>query len=112
RAVEQGGRLAPGDVRLLYYKGVALVLANQNLVEADGLLQSYVATSPRRSDFPSHAAAQHWLGRLNESLGNLDAAAAAYRAALALEPDRKPSRDALTRLGATVPGRSRDHERF
>jgi tetratricopeptide (TPR) repeat protein len=110
--VEQGGRVAAGDVRLLYYKGVALVIANQTLVEADGLLRSYVTTSPRRSDFPSHAAAQHWLGRLNESLGNLDAAAAAYRAALALDPGRKPSRDALSRLEATGRERSRDHERF
>jgi tetratricopeptide (TPR) repeat protein len=111
-AVEQGSRVAPGDVRLLYYKGVALVLANQNLVEADGLLRTYLTTSPRRSDFPSHAAAEHWLGRLNECLGDIDAAEQAYRAALALEPGRKPSRDALSRLGASGLRRSRDHERF
>ena len=100
-AVEQAGRIAPGDVRLLYYKGVALVLAHQNLAEANGLLRSYVTTSPRRSDFPSHAAAEHWLGRVNEYLGNIDAAQDAYRAALALDPGRKPSRDALSRLRAT-----------
>jgi len=111
KAVEQGGRVAPGDVRLLYYKGVALLLANQTLVEADGLLRTYLTSSPRRSDFPSHAAAQHWLGRLNECLGNIDAAEAAYRAALALEPGRKPSRDALSRLRATGLRGSRAHER-
>jgi tetratricopeptide (TPR) repeat protein len=111
-AVEQAGRVAPGDVRLLYYRGVSLVLARQSLVDADGLLRSYVATSPRRSDFPSHAAAQNWRGRLNESLGNLGAAADAYRAALALEPGRKASRDALSRLAATDFRRSGDHERF
>ena len=111
-AVEQGGRIAPGDVRLLYYKGVALVLANRNLVEADSLLRAYLTTSPRRSDFPSHAAAEHWLGRLNESLGNIDAAEEAYRAALALDPGRKPSRDALSRLEATGLRGSRDRKRF
>ena len=111
-AVEQGGHVAPGDVRLLYYKGVALVLAKQNLLEADGFLRSYVATSPRRSDFPSHAAAQHWRGRLNESLGNVSAAADAYRTALALEPGRKASRDALSRLEAAGLRKSGDHERF
>jgi tetratricopeptide (TPR) repeat protein len=111
-AVEQGGRVAPGDVRLLYYKGVSLVLANQNLIEGDRLIRSYLAAAPRRSDFPSHAAAEHWLGRLNECLGNVDVAEQAYRAALALEPGRKPSREALSRLGATGLGRCRDHERF
>lgn len=107
-AVEQGRRVAPGDVRLLYYKGVALVLASQNLVEADGLFRAYLTNAPRRSDFPSHAAAQDWRGRLHERLGNIDAAAEAYRAALALDPGRKTSRDALSRLGAA--GR-RDHDR-
>jgi tetratricopeptide (TPR) repeat protein len=111
-AVEQGGRIAPADVRLLYYKGVALVLANRNLVEADRLLRTYLTNSPRRSDFPSHAAAEHWLGRLNESLGNVDAAEEAYRAALALDPGRKPSRDALSRLGATGLRGARDGKRF
>jgi tetratricopeptide (TPR) repeat protein len=104
-AVEQGSRVAPGDVRFLYYKGVALVLANQNPVEADRLLRAYLTTAARRSDFPSHASAEHWIGRLNESLGNIDAAEKAYRAALALEPGRKPSRDALSRLASTGPQR-------
>ena len=111
-AVEQARRVAPSEVRLLYYRGVSLVLAKQNLVDADGLLRSYIATSPRRSDFPSHAAALHWRGCLNESLGNIGAAADAYRAALALEPGRKASRDALSRLGTTGLRRSGEHERF
>jgi len=109
--VEQGWQVAPGDVRLLYYKAVALVLANQNLTEADGLLRRYLTTSPRRSDFPSHAAALQWRGRLNECLGNIDGAKDAYRAALALDPGRKPSHEALSRLGATGLVRCRDHER-
>jgi tetratricopeptide (TPR) repeat protein len=111
-AAEQGSRIAPADERLLYYQGVALVLANRDLAEANHFLRRYLASSPRRSDFPSHAAAEHWLGRLNECLGDIDAAQEAYRAALALEPDRKSSRDALSRLETSGLTGSRDHERF
>jgi tetratricopeptide (TPR) repeat protein len=96
--VEQAVRVEPGDARLPYYKGVALVLANQSLPEADRFLRTYLATAPRRSDLPSHAAAHEWLGRLNERRGNTKAAADEYRAALALDPDRKPVREALRRL--------------
>ena len=110
--VEQAARAEPGDARLSYYKGVALVLANRNLAEADELLRSYLATSPRRSDLPSHAAAHEWLGHLNERLTQTSAAADEYRAALALDPDRKPAREALRRLeGAGRPG-TRNFDRF
>jgi tetratricopeptide (TPR) repeat protein len=112
RCAEEGSRIAPADVRLLYYQGVALVLANRDLIEANHFLRRYLASSPRRSDFPSHAAAEHWLGRLNERLGDIDAAEEAYRAALALEPDRKSSRDALSRLETSSLKGSRDHERL
>jgi tetratricopeptide (TPR) repeat protein len=108
RVIEQAVRTAPGDARLPYYEGVALVLADQNLPEAGRLLRTYLATCPRRSDRPSHAAAREWLGRLNERQGNTMAAAAEYRAALALDPDRKPVREALRRLETTGrPGSAR-----
>jgi tetratricopeptide (TPR) repeat protein len=97
-AVEQAARAEAGDPRLPYYKGVALVLANQNLPEADRFFRTYLATSPQRSDLPSHAAAHEWLGRLNQRQGNTIAAADEYRASLALDPDRKPVREALRRL--------------
>jgi tetratricopeptide (TPR) repeat protein len=96
--VEQAARLAPSDARLAYYNGVALVLANRNLAEADRFFRTYLAASPRRSDLPSHATAHEWLGRLNERQGNTKAAADEYRAALALDPDRRPVREALRRL--------------
>jgi Tfp pilus assembly protein PilF len=111
-AVEQAVRAAPGDIRLPYYKGVALVLANQNLAEASHLFRTYLATSPRRSDLPSHAAAHEWLGRLNERQGNTMTAADEYRAALALDPDRKPAREALRRLEAAGGPGSPDLDRF
>ena len=101
--VEQAVRVDPGNARLPYYKGVALVLANQNLPEADRFFRTYLATSPQRSDLPSHAAAHEWLGRLNQLQGNTMAAADEYRAALAIDPDRKPVREALRRLGHDRP---------
>jgi tetratricopeptide (TPR) repeat protein len=107
--VEQAARVAPADPRLPFYRGVGLVLANRDLTEADRLLRTYLATAPRRSDFPSHALAHEWLGRLNESLGNTKVAADEYRAALALDPGRKPSRDALRRLEAN--GRTGSEQR-
>jgi tetratricopeptide (TPR) repeat protein len=105
--VEQAARVMASDTRLTYYKGVALVLANRNLAEAEQLLRRYLATAPRRSDLPSHADARQWLGRLNEQLGNLKAAGDEYRAALAVDPDDKSVREALRRLEARSRG-SRD----
>ena len=110
--VDQAVRAEPGDARLPYYKGVALVLANQNLAEADRLFRTYLATSPRRSDLPSHADAHDWLGRLNERQGNTLAAADEYRAALALDPDRKSVREALRRLETAGRPGSQNLDRF
>jgi tetratricopeptide (TPR) repeat protein len=96
--VEQAARVAPSDVRLTYYRGVALVLANGNLTEAERLLRVYLATAPRRSDWPSHADAHTWLGRIGEQRGDVSAALDEYQAALALDPDSKNAREAVRRL--------------
>jgi tetratricopeptide (TPR) repeat protein len=96
--VEQAARVAPSDARLTYYRGVALVLANGNLTEAERLLRAYLATAPRRRDWPSHADAHTWLGRSLEQQGNLNAALEAYQAALALDPASKNAREAVRRL--------------
>jgi len=96
--VDEAARVMPSDTRLPYYQGVALIVANRNLAEADQLLRRYLATVPRRSDLPSHADAHQWLGRLNERLGNVKTALDEYRAALALDPDEKSAREAIRRL--------------
>jgi tetratricopeptide (TPR) repeat protein len=98
RAIEQAARIDPADPRLSYYKGLALVLANENPSEADRLLRQYLTTAPARSDWPSHAAVHDWLGRLNEQTGNKKLAADEYRAALALDPDLDRAREALRRI--------------
>jgi tetratricopeptide (TPR) repeat protein len=99
--VERAARVAPSDVRLTYYRGVALVLANANLTEAERLLRAYLASAPRRSDWPSHADAHTWLGRIHEQRGDVNAALDEYQAALAIDPQSKDAREALRRLKQT-----------
>ena len=90
--------VAQADARLAYYRGVQAVLAGGNSAEAERELKSYIASTADRSDWPSHASAREWLGRLYESQGNATAAAEQYRAALQLEPNRKATRDRLNKL--------------
>jgi tetratricopeptide (TPR) repeat protein len=97
-AVQQASQVAPNDPRLTYYRGVALVMANSNLPEAEKDLKSYLASTPDRSDWPSHASAREWLGRLYEAQGKRSEAAEQYRAALQLDPDRKEVKARLDNL--------------
>src|SRR5580698_5363999 len=97
-AIQQASAVAPNDPRLTYYRGVASVLANTNLADAEKDLKSYLASTPDRSDWPSHASAREWLGRLYEAQGKRSEAAEQYRAALQLDPDRKEAKARLQNL--------------
>jgi tetratricopeptide (TPR) repeat protein len=97
-AVTAAAAVAPNDPRLGYYRGVAGVLAVSDTANAERYLKAYIAGAPDRSEWPSHAAAREWLGRLYEAEGNSTAAAEQYRAALQLEPNRKDARDRLNKL--------------
>ncbi|HKV03705.1 MAG TPA: tetratricopeptide repeat protein [Candidatus Acidoferrales bacterium] len=97
-AIDAAAQVSPNDPRLAYYRGVQAVLANQNLPGAERDLKSYLASTPDRSDWPAHAAAREWLGRLYESQGKPGAAAEQYRAALQLDPKRKEARARLQKL--------------
>jgi tetratricopeptide (TPR) repeat protein len=97
-AIQAAALVSPNDPRLAYARGVALVLANSNLPEAEKDLKSYLASTPDRSDWPSHAAAREWLGRLYESQGKRSEAAEQYRAALQLDPNSKEAKARLERL--------------
>jgi tetratricopeptide (TPR) repeat protein len=94
-AIQAAALVSPNDPRLGYSRGVALVLANADLADAERDLKAYLASTPDRSDWPSHAAARRWLGRLYEAEGKRSDAAEQYRAALQLDPEDK---DAKTRL--------------
>jgi tetratricopeptide (TPR) repeat protein len=98
KAIEAAARISPNDRRLIFYRGVAAVLVETNLTNAEQDLKSYLASTPDRSDWPSHAAARLWLGRLYEGQGKRTEAAEQYRAALRLNPQRKDARARLENL--------------
>jgi tetratricopeptide (TPR) repeat protein len=97
-AIQAAAQVSPNDPRLAYSRGVAAVLANTNLADAEKNLKSYLASTPDRSDWPSHAAAREWLGRLYESQGKRSEAGEQYRAALQLDPGDKEAKSRLENL--------------
>jgi tetratricopeptide (TPR) repeat protein len=101
-AIQAAAAVSPKDPRISFYRGVEEVLANQNLPDAERDLKSYLATTPDRSDWPSHASARVWLGRLYELQGKTADAAEQYRAALQLNPRNKEARARLDKLGKSV----------
>ncbi len=98
QALQAGAEIAPADQRLEYYRGVALVLAQQDPAGAERHLRTYLATVPRNSDFPAHSSAHEWLGKLYETQGKLDQAVTEYQAALSLDPRNKTLREGLKRI--------------
>lgn len=97
-AIQAAAQVSSNDPRLGFYRGVSKVLAAADLPRAEEYLKSYLASTPQRSDWPSHASAREWLGRLYEAQGKRTEAAEQYRAALQLEPGRKETRTRLARL--------------
>lgn len=96
--IQAASQASPSDARLAYYRGVVDVLSNADLTSAERDLKSYLASTPDRSDWPPHAAAREWLGRLYELQGKRAEAAEQYRAALQLDPKRKEARQRLATL--------------
>lgn len=98
KVIQSAARVNPNDPRLVYYRGVVGVLSGTDLSHSEEYLKSYLASTPQRTDWPSHAAAREWLGRLYEAQGKRAEAAEQYRAALQLDPGRKEARARLERL--------------
>jgi tetratricopeptide (TPR) repeat protein len=97
-AVDAAAKLAPGDPRLDYYRGVALVLAQEDPAGAETRLRNYLQSVADSSQVPSHSSAHEWLGKLYETEGKHDEAVAEYQAALTLNPDNDFARKGLERL--------------
>ncbi len=97
-ALEAAAKVSPADLRLGYYRGVQRVLSSRDLGGAEQYLKSYLANTPERSEWPSHASSREWLGRLYEAQGKRAEAAEQYRAALQIDPSRKEARTRLERL--------------
>jgi len=87
----------PADPRLTYYRGVVQALED-NLSDAEADLKAYLARTPQRSDYPSHAVARMWLGVVYEKMGKRLEAAEQFRAALGLDPDLEYAKQSLQRL--------------
>jgi tetratricopeptide (TPR) repeat protein len=97
-AIDAAAAVAPNDPRLAYYRGVFGVISSVDPSHSEQDLKSYLASTPERSDWPSHAVAREWLGRLYEAQGKRAEAAEQYRASLQLDPTRKEVRTRLERL--------------
>jgi tetratricopeptide (TPR) repeat protein len=101
-AIEAAALVAPNDPRLGYWRGAALALANSNLADAEKYLKAYLASTSDRSDWPSHAAARVWLGRVYEAQGKRSEAAEQYRAALQLDSSDKDAKARLDKLAKSA----------
>lgn len=99
-AVQSASLISPDDPRLDYYSAVADVMRGRALAKAEEDLTAYLLKTPPRDDFPPHAAAHDWLGRIYELLGKKQQAIEQYQSALKLSPDNQAARDALKRLNA------------
>jgi tetratricopeptide (TPR) repeat protein len=95
---EAGERVAPNDPRPKYYRGVALVLSREKPEEAERSLQEYALKAPKRSGYPSPAAAHVWLGRLLESQNRAADAETEFETALRLDPKNKMAQEALKKI--------------
>ena len=97
-AIDGAAAVNPNDPRLAYYRGVYGVLSAIDPSHSEQDLKSYLASTPDRSEWPSHAAAREWLGRLYEAQGKRAEAAEQYRASLQLDPGRKEVKTRLEHL--------------
>jgi tetratricopeptide (TPR) repeat protein len=97
-AIEAVARLNPKDSRLSFYRAEAMVMAGKELNRAADNLKAYLASTPDRSDWPTHAAAREWLGRVYEMQGHPAEAAEQYRASLQLDPGRTSAQERLEKL--------------
>jgi len=96
--LDTAARINANDPRLMIFRAEAMVMSGSDLRDAEEYLKSYLASTPNRSDWPPHAAAREWLGRLYEAQGKRAEAAEQYRASLELDPRRKTARERLDSL--------------
>lgn len=97
-AIQAAEKIKPGDARIGYYHAIERILTGTQVSSAEPLLKAYLANTPERSDWPSHASARVWLGHLYEQEGKRQEAAEQYRAALELDPGNKNARAKLQKL--------------
>jgi tetratricopeptide (TPR) repeat protein len=97
-ALDAADKVKSGDPRTAYYRAVQHILSNSQIQAAEPLLKAYLANTPDRTDWPSHASARVYLGRLYEQEGKRQDAAEQYREALQLQPGNKEAKEKLQKL--------------
>jgi tetratricopeptide (TPR) repeat protein len=97
-AIQGAAAIDASDLRLDYFRGVALFLEGNDLPGAERLLTKYISGAPQRSNWPFHADAREWLGRTFEAAGKRTEAIAQYREALRLDPRSKFAHERLSKL--------------
>jgi predicted Zn-dependent protease len=88
----------PDDYVALFTLGRVVSETGLRLADGEAALRSCLARVPTPSE-PSHAGVWYRLGVIAERRGDLDAARAAHRESLALEPSFNRPAEALERLG-------------
>jgi tetratricopeptide (TPR) repeat protein len=96
--VKESDDVASGDPRAPFYHAVLLVLQKQNSADAAQAIRQYIATAPKRANYPSKAMAHYWLGRIEENQGGAASAKKEYQEALNLEPKNRYANEAMKRL--------------
>jgi tetratricopeptide (TPR) repeat protein len=97
-AIQGAAAIDATDPRLDYFRGVLQFAQQSDLPGAERRLDNYVNHTPPRSNWPSHADAREWLGRILEAEGKRAEAMAQYREALRLDSKRKIARERLKEL--------------
>jgi len=102
---DAGEQLAPQDPRGKFYRGVGLVLLQQDnrsvmsQPDPEKLLREYLQLALMNSEYPRPWETHYWLGKLLENQKNPTAARSEYQAALKLNGKYKPAQDRLKQLG-------------
>jgi Tetratricopeptide repeat. len=96
--IEEGERAAPSDPRGSFFRAVVFTLEKQNYGDAMKGFRGYLASAPKRNNYPSKAMAHYWLGRIEENQNDAASAKKEYREALNLEPKNRFANEALKRL--------------
>jgi tetratricopeptide (TPR) repeat protein len=97
-AIQGAATVDATDPRIDYFQGVLQFVQRSDLPGAERRLDNYVNHTPPRSNWPSHADAREWLGRILEAEGKRSEAIAQYREALKLDSKRKIARERLKEL--------------
>jgi cytochrome c-type biogenesis protein CcmH/NrfG len=100
KAIQGAQKIKPNDPRVAYYQATLQIVNGNFTGNAESQLKAYLASGAERSDWPSHASARDWLGKLYEKQGKRQEASEQYREALQLDPKDKFAREREQQLGS------------